>query len=355
MQRRGHLDGPHLILGQAELLGDQSRHVGHALQVGAGAAVAVFDGAGQARQRFALALLHLVHAGQQALLQRQGALLDVLRLLAQLKQIAAAGTQLARTHRLDQEVDDARFQRGLTDGFVADHGDQDDGDVAVHRQSAEPAGELQPVHARHAVVEQQQVGAVLLAPFQGRQGIAEIVDGQLGRDVLDDMAQHGTRGRLIVDDDDVQCVPHPLWPRDVAVGQGYSGGGDARIQHGGSPVRRPGPRLGPRSTKGTDADHGAPSPDLYRRGRRRIDRPAWKSTQEACQPPPGCFRVPHVDVRRIFRHVRSRVHPGSAARGLGPRQCGPVASRRHVPILPRSVTLLTLAGTVGHPWASGRM
>ncbi len=176
VQRGGHLDGANFVLGQAQLLGDQPGHVRHALEVGAGAAVTVLDCPGQARQGLALALLHLVHARQQALLQRHGALLDVLALLAQLQQVAAAGPQLARAHRLDQEIDHPGFQRGLADRLVADHGDQDDRDVPVQGQAPEATGELQAVHPGHAVVEQQQVGAVDLAPGQGHGGITEIVN-----------------------------------------------------------------------------------------------------------------------------------------------------------------------------------
>ncbi len=225
VQRRGQLDRADLVFRQAQFVGNQRGHVRHALQIGAGAAVAVLDGAGQARQGLALALLDLVHARQQALLQRQGPLLDVLRLLAQLQQVAAARAQFARTDRLDQEIDDARFQRGLADRLVADHGDQDDGNVAVQRQAAETAGELQPVHARHAVVQQQQVGAVAFAPVQRDLGIPEVVHAQLRGDVLDYMAQHRARRSLVIDDDDVQSASRPLWPHEVTVGQGYSGDG----------------------------------------------------------------------------------------------------------------------------------
>ncbi|MNV45761.1 hypothetical protein D3C71_1375690 [compost metagenome] len=145
-----------------------------------------------------------MHAGQQPLLQRQRALLHVLRLLAQLQQVVAARAQFARADRLDQEIDHPGFQRGLTDRLIANHGDQDHGDVAVLGQAAEPAGKLQPIHFRHAVIEQQQIHGMRLAPGERRQWIAEVVHGQFRRDVFDDMAQHGTRGRLVVNDDNIQ-------------------------------------------------------------------------------------------------------------------------------------------------------
>ncbi|EEF93380.1 hypothetical protein CATMIT_01993, partial [Catenibacterium mitsuokai DSM 15897] len=203
VQRRGHLDDPDLVLEHAQLLGDQAGDVGHALQIGAGAGVAELDRPRQPRERLALAFLDLVHARQQPLLQRQRALLDVLGLLAQRQQVTATRAQLARAHRLDQEIDHSGLQRGLADRFVADHGDQDDRNVAVHRQPAETAGELQAVDAGHAVIEQQQVGLMALAPGQRRLGLAEIVHLQLGRNVLDDVAQHRPCGRLVIDDNDV--------------------------------------------------------------------------------------------------------------------------------------------------------
>ena len=213
VQRGGHLDGAHVVLGQAHAFGHQPGHARHALQVGAGAGVAELDRARQARQRLALALLDFVHARQQPLLERQRPLLDRLRLLAQLEQVVAPRPQLARAYRLDQEVDHPRLQRRLPDRLVADDGDQDDRDVAVLGQPAEAAGELQPVHARHTVVEQQQVGGVVVAPGQRLAGVAEVVHGQLRGDVLDDVPQHRTRRCLIVDDDDVQLPFRPLAPR----------------------------------------------------------------------------------------------------------------------------------------------
>jgi hypothetical protein len=147
-----------------------------------------------------------VHAGEQTLLQRQRALLHAFGLLAQRQQVAAARAQLARAHRLDEEVDHAGLERRLAHGLVADHGDEDDRDVPVERHAAEPARELQAVHSGHAVIEQQQVRLVLLAPFQGGLGLAEIVRVQLGRNVLHDVAQHRARRALIVDDDDIHVV-----------------------------------------------------------------------------------------------------------------------------------------------------
>ncbi len=187
----------------------------HALEVGTGAGITELDRAGKPRQRLALAFLDLVHAGQQPLFQRQRALLHVFRLLPQLQQVVAARAQLARADRLDQEVDDARFKRGLADRLIADHGDQDHRNVAVFGQAAETPGEFQPVHFRHAIVEQQQVHPVRFAPGKRRQGVAEIMHAQFWRDVLDDMPQHRARGRLIVNDDNIQgCfrrLPGPHW------------------------------------------------------------------------------------------------------------------------------------------------
>jgi len=80
------------------------------------------------------------------------------------------------------------------------------------RQAAEAAGELQPVHAWHAVIEQQQVGAVAAAPVQGQLGIAEVVHRQLAGDVLDHVTQHGPRRPLVVDDDDVQFTACAVGP-----------------------------------------------------------------------------------------------------------------------------------------------
>jgi hypothetical protein len=71
MQRRGHLDQAHVVFGQAQLLGDQPGDARHAFEIGTGAGITELDRARQARQGLAFAFLDLVHAGQQALLQRQ--------------------------------------------------------------------------------------------------------------------------------------------------------------------------------------------------------------------------------------------------------------------------------------------
>ncbi len=126
--------------------------------------------------------------------------------MPQLQQVAAARPQFARTDRLDEEVDDARVERGLADGFVADHRHQHDGDVAVRRRAAETTCELEAVHAGHAVIEQQQVGTVLLAPAERIPRVAEVMDHQFRPDVLEDVAQHRSRRSLIVNDDDVHFV-----------------------------------------------------------------------------------------------------------------------------------------------------
>ncbi len=223
VQRRGHLDDAHLLLRQAQLLGDQPGHVRHALQERAGAGVAVLDGARQPRQGLAFTLLDLVHARQQPLLQRERALLDAFALLTQLQQVGTARAQFARTDRLDQEIDDARFQRRLADRLVADDGDQDDRDIAVARQPAQAARELQPVHAGHAVVQQQQIHAPGLAPRQRIERVAEIVDLQLRRDVLDDVAQHRPRGHLVIDNDDVQSQIRLFRPASPCIRRRYTG------------------------------------------------------------------------------------------------------------------------------------
>src|SRR3546814_2238075 len=62
-------------------------------------------------------------------------LLDQFGLLAELQQVAAAGAQFARPHRLDQEIDDTDVQRGLADALVADHRHQHDRHVAVQQRA----------------------------------------------------------------------------------------------------------------------------------------------------------------------------------------------------------------------------
>ena len=232
MQRRRHLDQLDVILGQAELLGDQSGDPRHAFQIGTGAGITELDRTGQSRQGFAFAFLDLVHAGQQPLFQRQRTLFHVLGLLAQLQQVVAARAQFARADRLDQEIDDTRFQRRLPDRLVANHGDQDHGNIAVLGQAAETAGELQPVHLRHAVIEQQQVDRMRLAPGQRGQRVTKVIHAQFRRDVLDDMTQHRPRGRLIINNDDVQRVlclaSRPCW---IISRRGYSAAANARTLH----------------------------------------------------------------------------------------------------------------------------
>src|SRR3546814_18105736 len=89
-------------------------------------------------------------------------------------------------------------QRGLADGLVADHRHQHDRHVAVQQRAAEAARELQAVDDRHAVVEQQQVGPVVLAPAKRILRIAEVEHVQLGADFLQDMAQTGTAWKSVV-------------------------------------------------------------------------------------------------------------------------------------------------------------
>ncbi len=232
MQRRSHFDQAHLLLGQPELFGNQAGHTCHALQVGAGAGITELDRARQPRQRFALPLFDLMHAGQQALLQRQRPLLHVLGLLAQLQQVVAARTQFARADRLDQEVDDPCFQCRLPDRLVTDHGDQDHRNVAVLGQPTETTSEFQPVHLRHAVIEQQQVDRMGFAPGQCGQRIAEVIHAQFRRDVFDDVTQHRPGGSLVINDDDIQRVLCLVFrPRWIISRRGYSAAANARTLH----------------------------------------------------------------------------------------------------------------------------
>ncbi|MNI78124.1 hypothetical protein D3C73_1344730 [compost metagenome] len=69
VQRRSHFDQLDVVFRQAQLLGDQARHARHPFKVGTGAGITELDRTCQPRKRLALALLHLMHAGQQPLLQ----------------------------------------------------------------------------------------------------------------------------------------------------------------------------------------------------------------------------------------------------------------------------------------------
>ena len=144
------------------------------------------DGAGPLRQfvsvtlpglkpiLYSMALLDLVQAGDDALLERACPFLDRFALLSQLQQVLAARAQFARADRLDQEIDDACFQRGTAHRLVAHHADQDDRDVATRQRAPEPACELEAVHVGHAVVEQHEIGDVFLRPAQRLDRILEI-------------------------------------------------------------------------------------------------------------------------------------------------------------------------------------
>ena len=177
-----------------------------------------------------------MHAAQQPLLERQRTLLHRFRLLAQLQQIAAARPQLARTHRLDQKIDDAHIERRLAHRLVADHGDQHDRHVAVEQRTPEAARELEPVDDRHAVIEQKKIGTVVVAPAQRGLGIPEIEDLELGTDVLEDVPQHGPCGRLIIDDDDVHALSLPRVPPPARIIAGGADPTQACMGSAGAPV-----------------------------------------------------------------------------------------------------------------------
>jgi hypothetical protein len=144
-------------------------------------------------QRFAFALISLAHAGEDLALERAQALLHRLALLPEREQIAAARAQLARAHRLDQEIDHTGLERGLAQRLVADHSDQNDRYISVRRRTPEAAREFESVHLRHAVIEQQQIGFAVLGPAQGVDRIAEVLHVYVGTDAFHHVAQHRAR------------------------------------------------------------------------------------------------------------------------------------------------------------------
>ncbi|KAG1074517.1 hypothetical protein G6F40_017436 [Rhizopus arrhizus] len=71
-----------------------------------------------------------------------------------------------------------------------------------------------------------------LAPGQRGQRVTKVIHAQFRRDVLDDMTQHRPRGRLIINNDDVQRVlclaSRPCW---IISRRGYSAAANARTLH----------------------------------------------------------------------------------------------------------------------------
>jgi pimeloyl-ACP methyl ester carboxylesterase len=106
-----------------------------------------------------------------------------------------------RAHRLEEIVERVELE-GL-DGMLVVRGDEDHGRRVL--EIREMAREFEPVHARHADVEEQHLRAARRQPLEGFDAVACLTHyraRQFGGDILQELAQPLARGRLVVGDED---------------------------------------------------------------------------------------------------------------------------------------------------------
>jgi hypothetical protein len=121
---------------------------------------------------------------------------------AEREEVARADHDLEVVHRALEEVGGAGVQRPQAEGAVVVGGDDHQRDVPVVRHRAEAPGELGPVHARHLVVGDDQIDAVVLQPLQRVRRVGEHLCGNA---VLDRRGQPGVDvpvGGAVVEDQD---------------------------------------------------------------------------------------------------------------------------------------------------------
>jgi hypothetical protein len=199
VQRRGELDGLHLLAVQADGGGDEARVARHADQVVAGLLVAELARAGEAQQRLLLALPHFARRILDHVLEQAAPVLERELLAAQGEQVAAARQAFARVHRLGEEIGDAGVERGVAHLAVVVHRDHDDRHVLVARQSAQALHELDAVHVGHHVIDQHQVGNVAGGPHHRVDRPGEALDRHALVQAAHHLLQDGASGRLVVD------------------------------------------------------------------------------------------------------------------------------------------------------------
>ncbi len=186
---------------QSELLGDQARIVGHALDVGAGLRVAEFGGARQAGDHFTLAIENLDGGLGDFLGQPGGAILQGFLVAPQGHHVEQAGAEFRAVDGLGQEIVGAGFQRRVACGFLMVGGDHQQRNVCIGRHGAEAADEFQPVRRRHHVVDDDHVRCVVQHPGQTLRGILKDLRGEIAgapNQALHELEVH----RVVVDDHD---------------------------------------------------------------------------------------------------------------------------------------------------------
>jgi len=203
VHRRGHHQGVDEVARLAELARDERRVVRHALDVGAGLGVAEFCGARQPGDGLALAvndfggsLAHLV--GEHLRTEAAGEVR-----FAQLQHVAHADLELAPVDRLGQEVAGAAVECFVADGALVARGDHQDRQVVAVAARTHGADEGQAVHARHHVVDDDEVGLVVQAPGERRRRLLE-GGGAGSAEPVDELAHQGQVERRVVDDGHLQ-------------------------------------------------------------------------------------------------------------------------------------------------------
>lgn len=86
--------------------------------------------------------------------------------LAQLEHVAHARLELARVDRLGEEVAHAAVERRVTHVAFVAGGHHQDGQVVAVAVRTDAADEFQPVHLRHHVVDDDEIGRIGQAPLQ---------------------------------------------------------------------------------------------------------------------------------------------------------------------------------------------
>ena len=203
VHRCGHHQRIDEVARVAELARDERRVLRHALDVGAGLGITKLRCTRQAGDRLAFAvedrrggLAHFVGEDFRALAAGQ-------MRFAQLEHVAHARLELAPVDRLGQEVAGAAIQRLVADIALMARGHHQDREVVAVPARAQRADEGQAVHARHHVIDDDEIGLVVQAPGERGRGLVEGLGAGVVQPVDELAHQHQVELR-VVDHGDLQ-------------------------------------------------------------------------------------------------------------------------------------------------------
>ncbi len=206
MQGRRQIDGSAACRAQADARSDELADLGHAGDMLAGIAVAIFDGPSQTPDDLFLARQKVRRGQLDLACQPVGPVRQCHLRSTQRQQIGHAGLQFGRIKRLVDEVRGPGADRLYTDIAIHIGGDHDDGHQAVGLKGAKGAGELYAVHFRHDVIDQHKIVLCVATPLE-RLGRMQAGVDIGGGGAPDDRADHGKTGPAIIDNQHTHIRP----------------------------------------------------------------------------------------------------------------------------------------------------